>query len=40
MSQVQIQLQMELKNFHKNIEVYISGNSFSKIVEVFEEILH
>jgi len=27
-------------DFHKNIEVYISGNSFSKIVEVFEEILH
>lgn len=27
-------------DFHKNIEIYISGNSFSKIVEVFEEILH
>ena len=27
-------------DFHKNIEVYISSNSFSKIVEVFEEILH
>ncbi|HOJ89858.1 MAG TPA: glycosyltransferase [Saprospiraceae bacterium] len=27
-------------DFHKNIEVYISGNSFSKIVVVFEEILH
>jgi len=27
-------------DFHKNIEIYISGNSFSKIVVVFEEILH